>query len=73
MQEGPPLGSKFSVTDVVVWLTTKNFGAYAPNFKKKKIDGVKLLQLNEDDLRSLGVGVRLGVGCLGWTGCGDRQ
>jgi hypothetical protein len=48
----------FSVADVMAWLETKNLGAYAPIFKRKKIDGVKLLQLNEDDLRSLGIGVR---------------
>ena len=56
-QANAPLGSMFSVADVTAWLETKSLGAYAPSFKKKKIDGLKLLQLNEEDLRRLGIGV----------------
>lgn len=45
------------MADIVTFLTTKNMGAYAPIFKKNKVDGVKFLSMEEDDLKSLGVGV----------------
>ena len=47
------------VQDVCDWLESMEMREYAPTFKKNKVDGATLLMLNDNDLRELGVGVRL--------------
>jgi hypothetical protein len=41
--------------DIIQWLTDKNLRQYCQSFKENDIDGPNLLELNESDLRDLGI------------------
>eukprot|EP00911_Craspedida_sp_UC1_P002131 UC1_evm2s1639 len=48
-------GEPWTICDVMNWLTGKGLGDYALAIQRAKIDGIKLLETNDDDLRALGV------------------
>eukprot|EP00041_Stephanoeca_diplocostata_P018326 m.383085 g.383085 ORF g.383085 m.383085 type:complete len:568 (+) comp20980_c1_seq3:321-2024(+) len=50
------LGAQWKVSDVCDWLLSMDMPEYVPAFKKSKVDGVVLLQLDDNKLRDLGVG-----------------
>jgi len=45
----------WSLDDILQWLTDKNLEQYCKSFKENDIDGQNLLELNESDLRDLGI------------------
>eukprot|EP00040_Diaphanoeca_grandis_P029003 m.168787 g.168787 ORF g.168787 m.168787 type:complete len:490 (+) comp31537_c1_seq3:85-1554(+) len=49
-------GSQWKIQDVCDWLESIELKEYTTMFKKQKIDGAALLVLNDNDLRTLGVG-----------------
>jgi len=45
----------WTLEDILQWLTDKNLRQYCQSFKENDIDGPNLLELNESDLRDLGI------------------
>jgi len=46
---------EWSLEDILQWLKDKNLWQYCDSFKENDIDGPNLLELNETDLRDLGI------------------